>query len=122
MRNRMMLRTSADVIRACDYGTDLNELLVKYFKLWAKYCQGINGVNVPAGPFWVQVLRPISEEALLVRLAGLSAEIKEREIRTPVYDLGSTEADGAEGIWYHDVQTVFDKEEIFEGTLVKVLI
>jgi len=116
----MMIRTEEDVIRAYGYATDLSKLLRNYFELWRKHCNGINNITIPKGKFWVQVLRPVSETILLVRIVNIDKTEHSLEYRTPIYDLGASENDGADGVLYYDTGTNTWFEDLLDGFRVNV--
>jgi hypothetical protein len=116
----MMIRTESDVSRAWCYSTDLAKLVSNYFKLWRKHCQGINNVVIP-DRFWAQVLGFKDENTLRVRIISFETLRTPREIQRPVYDLGggpigSDLSGDPENVWYYETDTVFDREEFFQGS------
>jgi hypothetical protein len=115
-----LIRTEEDVIRAYGYVADLSKLLVNYFQLWRKHCNGINNITIPEGKFWVQVLRPVSETVLSVRVVYITKVEQSQEYRTPIYDLGASEADGADGVLYYDEGVNTWHEDLLDGLRVNV--
>jgi hypothetical protein len=115
-----MIRTEADVSRAYCYTADLAKMLHNYFDLWRKHCNGINNITIPKGKFWVQVLRMTSETMLQVRVVFITKVEHSQEYRTPIYDLGASEADGPDGVLYYDEGVNTWYEDLLDGIRVEV--
>jgi len=120
----MSIRFEGDVVYAVNAQRDLGEMVHAYLVAYRDICNGMNGVTIPRGEFFIEFCQLKEHGKLSARIYDRVEITTEHNVKEPVYDLGSgtfgSQELDPEGILYYRDSTEYSRSTHYKNFVVTI--